>query len=407
LNVAGRWPHPFLFAMPRMAGTFSHTALFVLTLPLLLLQTVGPEHKGFHLAFINCSASFISLFLLWLAGSYVDRQLDGSRNRWLVSCTLFFALAPLAMISFVQGYAVLAIALIAVFLARVVTDAGLLATLTDDETLRPRESFTAPLIIMHFLGSVLGAVAFGLFPLSVPIGRSLHFLPAGGAAFAMTCMALFCFLQATKKSSRTGRPTPPQSVRLALTSDFKYFLVARSCFLAGILVVPLFLVFMVGDLMMAEDVRRTSAELMACLLVGGLLSSSVSGYFVRKIGEISLLLQVGLVLALIAPIFLVTLPRSDLLAMVCMIVFGAGFGAIMVAGTSLSIKLTADTGMSGRYMALVTMSTFLSQFLASASGGMVLDPLNQLGDNLGYWGLLVVVELFFFSGRWALQGIKS
>ena len=390
-----------------MAGTFSHTALFVLTLPLLLLQTVGPENKGFYLALVNCSAAFISLFLLWLAGSYVDRRPDGSRHRWLVSCALFFALVPLVVITFVQGYGVIAIALIALFLARVVTDAGLLATLTDDETLRPRERFTASLIVMHFLGSVLGAVAFGIFPLFLPIGQSLLILPAAGVAFALTCMALLCFLQATRKSNQTGKSNPPLSVRLALTSDFKYFLIARSCFLAGILAVPLFLVFMVGDLMMAEDVRRTSAELMACLLIGGLLSSTVSGRLVHKIGEKSLLVRAGIILALIAPIFLVALSRSTLLAMACMIAFGAGFGAIMVAGTSLSIKLAADTGMSGRYMALVTMSTFLSQFLASASGGMVLDPLNQLGDNLGYWGLLVVVELFFFCGGWALQGVKS
>ncbi|WP_153304819.1 hypothetical protein [Desulfocapsa sulfexigens] len=406
-STGNGWLPPFLFAMPRMAGTFSHTGLFVLTLPLLVVQITGPESKGFHLAFINCSAAFISLFLLWYAGSFVDRRADGRRHRWFVVTTVSLALPPLAMIAFVQGYGVVATAMIAVFLSRVVTDAALLTLLTDDERFRPREKFTASLVFMHFLGSIMGAAAFGFFPLSLPLTLSYAFLPVAGVAFVFTSMALLSFLLVTKDNGQIGKEKLPLISPLALTVDFKKFLMARSCFLAGILMVPLFLVFMVDDLMMVEDVKRTSAELMICLLLGGLLSSCFIEPVVRKVGEVALLLRAGGVLAVVAPVFLFMLSAGSPLVMVCMAIFGACFGAIMVAGTSLSVKLAANTGMSGRYMALVTMSTFLSQFLASASGGLVLDPLNRLGENLGYYGLLGIVELFLFCGWWALRGIKS
>ena len=110
------------------------------------------------------------------------------------------------------------------------------------------------------------------------------------------------------------------------------------------MVVPIFLVFIVRDLMAAENVRQSAATLMICALIGGLIFSGFSGRMVRQMGEVRMLFRAGWTIALTAPVFIFGIPYSTLLAMGCMVVFGAGFGAVMAAGTSLSIKLAFGVG---------------------------------------------------------------
>jgi len=81
-----------------------------------------------------------------------------------------------------------------------------------------------------------------------------------------------------------------------------------------------------------------------------------------------------------------------------MFLYGAGISGIISAGLSLTVKLIPHPQLSGRIMALLTAGTFLSQFLASISGALVLDPLNRLQHNLGYYGLLAIMEMYFILG---------
>ena len=90
-----------------------------------------------------------------------------------------------------------------------------------------------------------------------------------------------------------------------------------------------------------------------------------------------------------------------------MIVYGAGFSLIFSAGLSLTVKLIPHPQMSGRIMAIITATTFFSQFLASLSGAAVLDPLNRIRPNLGYFALLLLIEMYFLAGGFFLFKIKS
>ena len=56
-------------------------------------------------------------------------------------------------------------------------------------------------------------------------------------------------------------------------------------------------------------------------------------------------------------------------------------------------------------MALITASTFISQLLASALGGLLLDSLNRF-HFWGYRALLVMVALFFVLGARFLKKIR-
>lgn len=394
-----------LFAMPRMAGTFSHTGLFILSLPLLLLSGESSSNKGAELALINSVAAICSIILLWFFGSTADRRTHECGNRWLVILCLALAVPPLIVLTFFKGIVAAALALVTIYLARVLTDSLMLAHLAEDDTLVPRKRFTTALVCMHFLGSLAGAAAFGCLPFSLTVVSGWSFLPVAGVATVLTVTALLSFVLATKESPINQKSTSPYSP-FSLTADCKRFLAGRCCFLAGILVVPLFLVYMIDDVMQVADVKGTSAELMVCLLVGGLLASAVSNRLMQKSGELLLLFRVGFLLAVIAPLFMLLLWKGSPLIYCCILLLGAGFGIIMAAGTALNVRLVGKTGIAGRYMALVTISTFLAQFLASAIGGVVLDLFNRVGENLGYVGLLVLVECFFCCGWLIMREIK-
>ena len=396
--------HALLFAMPRMAGTFSHTGLFILSLPLLLLSGESSTNKGMELALVNSVAAICSMGLLWFFGSTADRRTHEYGNRWLVILSLALAVPPLIVLTFFKGIALAAVALVAMYLARILTDSLLLAHLAEDDTLVPKERFTTALVFMHFLGSLTGAVAFGLLPFSFAAASGWFLLPVAGLATVLTVTALLSFVLATKEDPVSQKRITPYSP-FSLNSDCKRFLAGRCFFLAGILVVPLFLVYMIDDVVQVADVKGTSAELMICLLVGGLLASAVSSRLMRKRGELILLFKVGFLLAVVAPLFMLLLWRGSPLIYGCMVLLGAGFGVIMAAGTALNVRLVGKTGMAGRYMALVTISTFFAQFLASSIGGVVLDLFNRIGANLGYIGLLVLVECFFCCGWLVMRGI--
>lgn len=397
---------PLLFGMPRLASTFSHTALFVLTFPLVVLRSVGPESKGLHLGLVSGSAAVISILFVLAAGIYADHDSGNGKHKLRVIGSLCLSLPPLVIIALGQRYLFIAAALIVVFLSRILTDAALLTLLIDGDDLAPKENYSAALTFQHFLGSTLGAIAFGLFPLTIPFwGRPLFF-PTAAVAFVISVLGIFGFWIATPTDPDKKRTPshPPQ--KLNLSYDFKNFLGARICFLTAMMVVPIFLVFIVRDLMAAENVRQSAATLMICALIGGLIFSGFSGRIVQQLGEVRMLFRSGWTIALTAPVFIFGAPYSTLLAMGCMVVFGAGFGAVMAAGTSLSVKLASGVGQAGRLMALITASTFISQLLASALGGLLLDSLNRLGHFWGYRALLVMVALFFVLGAWFLNKIR-
>jgi hypothetical protein len=58
-------------------------------------------------------------------------------------------------------------------------------------------------------------------------------------------------------------------------------------------------------------------------------------------------------------------------------------------------------------MAIVIASTFGSQFLASMIGAALLDTLNRLASNTGYYGLLAAAEVCFALGALFLMRLSS
>ena len=63
-----------LFGLPRFATMFVYTSLVTLTLPLLVVETVGDQSKGKHLGLITAAAALLSVGILYAFGRYRDRE---------------------------------------------------------------------------------------------------------------------------------------------------------------------------------------------------------------------------------------------------------------------------------------------------------------------------------------------
>jgi len=402
--------HPILFGLPRFATMFFYTSLVILSLPLIVLDKVGENSKGLHLGLITGGAALLSIGILYIFGIYRDRK---SRTYQGVRYPLYglsLSLPALVLISLSRYYAVLVIAFFILIISRALCEASHLSILTDLPNLKNRETYTAGIAFWHFLGSGLGAFSFGFLPkLNELFGLRLS-SGLGANAILIVLISIFgfhiIFFQAGKNQHLLSEKKE-QTIRFKIPSSLKYLIFARFFLLSGVLIISTFLIFVVRDYMGAVDVEKTTSLLYSGSILGAIISAIPAGKVVKRKGEILVLYFSGILLAFVTAVFFLFGPILPEINIPCMILYGAGFAGIISSGLSLTVKLIPHPQMSGRIMAIITASTFLAQFFASISGALVLDPLNRLKNNLGYFVLLAIIEIYFILGGVFLYRIRS
>jgi len=399
-----------LFGLPRFATIYSYTALVVLSLPLIIVKSVGEHSKGLHLGLITGGGALLSVGAVYFFGLYRDRRSRINQGFRYPLYSLALSLPALVIISLSGNYPVLIIAFIVLIISRSICESSHIAVLVDQPDLKNREHYTAGIAFWHFLGSGLAAVSFGFFPqirsiLGVRLNSGLGFI---AVFIVLVSMFGFYFINFQKgKIAFLRNEQSDQKVRFHMPKTLMYLILARFFFLAGILMVSTFLVFLVRDYIGAIDVQKTTSLLYAGSILGALAASLPSGKIVQRFGEITVLFYSGFTLASVTAVFFLLGPIFPLLQFPCMFLYGAGISGVISAGLSLTVKLIPHPQLSGRMMALLTAATFLSQSLASVSGALVLDPLNRLQSNLGYFGLLVVLELYLILGGIFLNRLRA
>jgi len=398
------------FGLPRFATMFVYTSLVTLTLPLFVVETVGDQSKGKHLGLITAAAAFLSVGILYLFGRFRDRKSRIIQGPKYPIYGLGLMLPGLIILAAGRKYSLLIFAFFIIIVSRSFCEASHLAVLADRPPFGGRQRFTAGIAFWHFLGTGLGALSFGFLPrMSLIRGGGLTSSPAALAAFLVALsMGGYYFLFARPKQ-RAALPSqsPGKPMRFKLPRNLIFLIGARIFFMCGILIISTFLLYIVRDLIAAQNVQRTTALLYGVSIIGAILAALPAGKLTEKRGERFVLFLSGAVLALTAVLFFTLGRFHPALTMICMMVYGSGFALTFSAGLSLTVKLIPHPRMSGRVMAIITASTFVSQFLASLSGAAVLDPLNRIGHNLGYFVLLILIEIDFLVGGLLLFKIKD
>jgi hypothetical protein len=398
------------FGLPRFATMFVYTTLVTLTLPLFIVEKVGDQSKGKHLGLITAAAALLSVGILYAFGRYRDRESRLIQGPKYPLYGLGLMLPGLIILSAGQRYSLLIFAFFIIIGARSFCEGSHLAVLADRPQSGGRERLTAGIAFWHFLGTGMGAVSFGFFPRTALIrGSELTSNPAALAAVlvaASTAAYYFLYVRQQKTES-IPLQTAQKPMRFTLPRDLTYLIGARIFFMCGILIISTFLLYIVRDLIAARNVQRTTALLYAGSIIGAVLASLPAGKLTERRGERFVLFLSGSTLALTAFLFFTLGRFHPVFTMFCMVAYGAGFALTFSAGLSLTVKLIPHPQMSGRIMAVITASTLVSQFLASLTGAAVLDPLNRAGQNLGYFVLLVLIEIYFIVGGVLLFKIKE
>ena len=402
--------HPIIFGIPRFATMFFYTSLVILTLPLLVVEAVGEDSKGLHLGLITGGAALLSVGFLYVFGIYRDRKRRTYQGVKYPLFGLLLALPALVLISVSEYYAILVFAFFVLVVSRSFCEASHLSVLTDLPDLKDRGHYTSGITFWHFLGSGLGAFTFGFLPqltdsLGWRLSSGIGTISIAVVAVSMLLFYLVFFRAGALEDLEPGKKE--KAIRFEIPRSLQYLIYARFFLLSGILIISTFLVFVVRDYLGAAETEKTTALLYTWSIAGAILSAIPAGKLVKKKGEIPVLFISGISLALVTALFFLTGPVIPWIGIPCMIIYGAGFAGTISSGLSLTVKLIPHPQMSGRVMAIIASSTFLAQFLASLSGAVLLDPLNRLHSNLGYFGLLAFIEMYFILGGIFLYKIRN
>lgn len=424
---------PLLFGLPRLVTSYVNVSVVTLALPMIVIEVARPEAKGFHLGLITAAAALASIAVLYTVGTYSDkhRARQGRRRYPLYGLALF--LVPLAALFLGGPYPLLVAAIIGLVVARSVTEGSHLPLLVDYDGFGATHKYTASIAFYQVLGAGGGALMFSYFDARSFNGANVASLPAA-VGILVVIVAMLGYRKSVRRLPRIragtvpaeelrgdGAAAGPMAIPMAippaippaeppefqLSRELRLLLLARLFFLAGILIVSTYLVFVVADVMKAHDVSRTAGGLFATAVVGGLLFALPSRRLTERLGETRTLLLAGAVLAVAAALFVLAGGQFPWVARVSMVLYGAGFTTVVSAGLSLTVKLITRPELAGRIMAIVIASTFASQFLASVIGTALLDPLNRLADNAGYYGLLAATEMCFALGALFLLRLAS
>ena len=404
-------PNPILFGMPRFATMFFYTALVTLTLPLVVVEKAGEHVKGLHLGLVTGGAALLSVGILYLFGMYRDRECRALQGASYPLYGLALSIPALAVIAFLEHYGILVLAFSVLIISRSFCEASHLSVLTDRPDLSDRGNYTAGITFWHFLGTGLGALSFGFMPeLGSLFGLRLSSgLGAVSAAIVLAAMIGFhtvFYGPGNKRRDAAGEQRAGR-LRLEIPESLRCLILARFFLLSGVLIISTFLVYVVIDYIDAAEARKTASLLYFWSIVGAIISSVPAGKLMRLKGEIPVIFVSGITLASVTAVFFLFGPDHPAINIPCMVLYGAGFAGIISAGLSLTVKLIPHPRMSGRIMAIITSSTFLAQALASVSGALLLDPLNRIQENLGYFGLFGITEIYFLLGGIFLYRIKK
>ena len=401
-------PNPLLFGMPRFATMFYYTAMVTLSLPLVVVEQAGEEVKGLHLGLITGAGAIMSILVLYLFGVYRDRKCRMAQGSNYPLCGLAVSLPALLLLAWSGNYYLLIPAFLLLIMVRSFCESSHLSVLTDRPDLPERGAYTAGMTFWHFLGTGLGALAFGFIP---EVQSFMGFRISSGLSIVCILLVLLSMLgfhfgfRRSRKPVAAGTVEDTRHLNLEIPLSLRWLILARFFLLSGVLIIATFLVYVVLDYLGAEETRKTASLLYFWSIVGAIIWAIPSGKLLKLKGKIPVLFVSGLLLSAVTAVFFLFGPGLPWLNIPCMVLYGAGFAGIISAGLSLTVKLIPHPRMSGRIMAVIASSTFLAQFLASISGALILDPLNRIQEHLGYYGLFGITEFYFLLGGLCLYKI--
>ena len=401
-------------SLPRLTTAFLQSAFVIIVLPIIVLAYSAKEEQGLQLGLMSALTVTVTVATL-LAVAVASDSLSGTRSR-RKPFVIFGHLLPVAaaaILLLTGSYPMLICAVLLMVAARSAIDAAHLPLINDIVPLPERGRYSAPIGLMQVLGAAGGAVLAGYLAQQAEAGGApLSFLgPLALGAVALALVSGGIFSLAVNEPPRAPNPSSLTALLRGLGGKreraYLRFMIARTIYLVGIFAVLVFFVYLVKDVYRAEDYKMMSGVYYALAAIGAAVFAITAGPLSDRYGCLPVIYGCGFAQAASCAAMFFLGHTHMAFAVAGSLLFGAAFGGMFAASLALSTKIIPRAGDAAKYMALLVVSTYAAQMIASMSAGPTLDYFNSLGGGLGYTAIFVLAVVCFLGGAAVLLRIEE
>lgn len=382
-------------------------ALLSIVIPEMAKMLAGPYGKGTVLGVVSTAGACVSALVQITVGYLSDRHRGpwGRRRPFVFWGTLG---APLGLYFLGNSHSLVSFlfSVVLIQLTLNVANGPYQALLPD---LVPRRNHGRASMWMGLFqhgGQVFGPLAAG------------YYLSRSGAALseltAILAVLLLVGMLITVLGVHEEPLTEPEPERAPLWDIFRIplrpypafvqLLYSRFVINLGYYAVVNFLLFYVQDSLGVQDYKKAAGELMAFMVVGGLIGGIPVGPLADKVNKVKLIYGLNSITALAAVGF--ALAPNLWWAYLCGILLGTGFGAFQVVDWAVACSRMPESG-KGRYMGVWNLTSVLAQMIPLVLGPAT-DFMTELwGAGISYRCVMVVVVIFLVSGTALLRPLPE
>jgi len=298
---------------------------------------------------------------------------------------------------------------------------------------------------VQFFFNAAGAAFAGIIPDVVPaqqFGRASGFLAtmvqlgSGGGlftygllhgahqdrwiylAFALVILATLIptSLAAAGEGSEPLPPREPQSlaalarefIRPLLGGDFAWVILTRFFVSAGIVTVASYLLNFFRDVVRVSDPAGFSTFWFLVVLLAAIPFGLAGGHLSDRLQRRKIFVYTsGAFQTVVALVFIVFYPTSQLLVFVLGGIYGVGYGLYYAVDWALACDTLPDKKNSAKDMGLFHIALTLPQFVVPFFAGNALDYFNHASANSGYRVVFSSTVVFLFLGTLFVSRIRS
>jgi MFS family permease len=402
-------PELFYLSIHWFSLNFHWGALLTVAIQAEVLRFVTVATQGRALASVFSSGALVALIVMPLAGAASDhsRSRFGRRRPFVLAGALLNAIALLVFAGSPSlGWLIAAYAFVQ-FANNLGGSAysGLIPDLVPPEQRGAASGFMG---LMTMLGTIAGSVTAGIL-----LERGLRlplYLTVIAVLFVTTAVTLW------KVRERPRPEGPPFDLPAVLRGfridprrhpDFAWLFGSRLATLMGFYTLLAFLQFFLKDVLRVPNFTEATGWVTAAVVGGALGSAFAAGWLSDRTGRRGIASAAGALMGAMCLVFLAAPSLGFLLGLG--VVFGLGYGAFLSVEWALATDVLPERGQAAKYLGIWGISATLPQVIGPMMGGLLLDPFNRLGSNLGYTVLFVIGSIYFAAGAgliWKIRGAR-
>lgn len=185
---------------------------------------------------------------------------------------------------------------------------------------------------------------------------------------------------------------------------FVWVFLTRALFSLGQYSVQPFLQFYNGDVLHQQNPGTSTSIMLACIIVGSLVSALVGGRLSDRLGRKPIIYVAGSLMTLAALALLIA--PSFVAALGLALAFGLGYGAFISVDWALGSDAMPSAASYARDMGIWHVA-FVAPQMSSAPQGFLLDWGNAQGGNLGYTIIFGSAALCFLLGVVLISRVRG